>query len=126
MKRRLSVNSKGLKLRQLMPLLERFPDIEVSNANGYFYLYFEEGPPGNSAGGFVYPHTFTPEESKAHDFVRNTEELPQSVRDAWPEAKTLAAELDRKRELNHKAAMADCEHESQLLDELLDLIRRTP
>jgi len=109
-----------------MPLLERFPDIEVSNANGYFVLNFEEGPPGNSAGGFEYPHTFTDEESKARDFLRSTEGMPAQVRDSWPEAAALAAELDRKRELNHAAGMADCEHEAALSDELLKLIRSTP
>lgn len=124
MRRRLSVDSKGLKLRQLMPLLERFPDIEVSNANGYFLLNYEEGPPGNSAGGFEYPHTFTDEESKARDFLRSA--LYEQIRDSWPEAKALAAEWDRKRELNHAACMSDCKHEEALSDELLKLIRGTP
>jgi hypothetical protein len=126
MRRRLSVDSKGLKLRQLMPLLERFPDIEVSNANGYFYLNYEEGPRGNSAGGFEYPHTFTDEECRARDFLSSTEGMPEQVRDSWPEAKALAAELDRKRELNHAAGMADCKHEEALSAELLKLIRSTP
>jgi len=126
MKRRLSVDSRGLKLRQLLPLIERFPDMEVSNANGYFYLNYEEGPPGNSAGGFKYPHECTDEERKAHDFLHSTEKMPAKVRDSWPEAKALAAELDRKRELNHAAGMADCEHAEALNDELKALIEATP
>lgn len=106
-----------------MPLLERFPDIEVSNANGYFYLNFEEGPENRNI-----PEGITEKESKAYNFLRAAEHgyWGPFIADLWPDVIADAAEYERKRDLNHQASLADCVHEEALLKELLNLIKGPP
>ena len=122
MKRRLDVDSTGLKLRQLIPLLERYPDTEVSNANGHFLLYLEELPNHNDV-----PYPISEDESQAYNTLRAVDAMRAALVDvAWPEMRELSAEYVRKRELNCAAVRARDIASEAIRDELTKLIKETP
>ena len=102
--------------------------MEVSNANGYFYLNYEEGPPGNSAGGFEYPHAFTEEERAAEQLWDALQKVGRAANAEliMPGITKKREEMAAKRTANHAAGMADCEKEEKLNTELLALIKATP
>jgi len=122
-RRSVSFSTEGLKIKHLLPVIERFPDLRYGNSNGYVTLYFEEGPEHP-----IIPEPITREESAARQFVQavEREELDPKVvflPGVWAEYKRLAKEYQRKADVNYKAGRADAEHEGRLVEEVRQIIR---
>lgn len=123
MRRSISFSTEDLKIKHLLPVLERFPDLGYGRSNGYVTLYFTEGP-----GHPIIPEPVTGEESAARQFVQMVEREKLDPRavflpEVWARYEKLAKECQRKADVNYAAGRADSEHEGRLVEEIRQIIR---